>query len=70
MDYDNVQGGNVTLGFPLKVGVNAPDVTVRNVMNIGDSGTGLCYEYDKLYSIKGVGPSLLAQAPRAGSDIF
>ncbi|KAK3362308.1 hypothetical protein B0T25DRAFT_586665 [Lasiosphaeria hispida] len=52
MDYDNVQGGNVTLGFPLKVGVNAPDVTVRNVMNIGDSGTGLCYEYDKLSSFQ------------------
>ncbi|KAK0731025.1 hypothetical protein B0H67DRAFT_639457 [Lasiosphaeris hirsuta] len=53
MDYDNAQGGNVTLDFPLTAGVNAPDVTICNVMNIADcSRTGLCYEYDKLYTLQ------------------
>ncbi|KAF9638700.1 Tyrosinase [Lasiodiplodia theobromae] len=48
MDYDNAQGGNVTLDFPLSVGVNAENVTVGDVMDI--RGGVLCYEYDQLYS--------------------
>lgn len=34
---------NVTLDFVLSVGVLAPDVTIREVMNI--QGTVLCYDY-------------------------
>ena len=53
MDYENLKGGNVTLDFPLSVGVSAPNVTVGDVMN--DAGCGkngvLCYEYDKLYKL-------------------
>jgi len=47
MDYTNSLGGNVTLDFPLTLGVNAPNVTVGDVMDI--RGEPLCYEYDKLY---------------------
>lgn len=47
MDYNNTQGGNVTLSFPISIGVNAPNVTVGDVMNI--KGSVLCYDYDKLY---------------------
>ncbi|KAK4129026.1 Di-copper centre-containing protein [Parathielavia appendiculata] len=54
MDYDNVQGGNVTLDYPLSLGVSAVDVTVGDVMNIAGCGkTGvLCYEYDKVYTLQ------------------
>lgn len=47
MDYTNAQGGNVTLDFPISVGVNAPDVTIRDLMDI--RGETLCYVYDKIY---------------------
>ncbi|KAL1627406.1 hypothetical protein SLS54_002331 [Diplodia seriata] len=47
MDYDNAQGGNVTLDFPMTLGVNAENVTVGDVMDI--KGGVLCYEYDQLY---------------------
>ncbi|KAF5311053.1 hypothetical protein D9619_008149 [Psilocybe cf. subviscida] len=49
MDYNNVQGGNVTLAFPLSVGVNAPNVTVADVMDVRHSV--LCYDYDKVYDL-------------------
>ncbi|KAK1833753.1 hypothetical protein QBC39DRAFT_380303 [Podospora conica] len=52
MDYANAQGGNVTLKFPLSMGVSADDVKVGDVMDInacGKPGGVLCYEYDKLY---------------------
>ncbi len=53
MDYTNSFGGNVTLSYPISVGVNAPDVTVEEVMNIKGCGVGaaLCYDYDKLYTL-------------------
>lgn len=53
MDYDNVYGGNVTLDFPLSVGVSAADTTVGEVMKIDACGTGgvLCYEYDEVYTL-------------------
>lgn len=47
LDYDNTLGGNVTLSFGFGIGVNAPDVTIGDVMDIG-AGV-LCYDYDKLY---------------------
>ncbi|KAF8888037.1 hypothetical protein BD779DRAFT_1672450 [Infundibulicybe gibba] len=47
LDYSNQLGGNVTLAFPLSLGVNAKNVTVSDVMNI--QGDTLCYLYDKLY---------------------
>ncbi|KXN80929.1 Tyrosinase [Leucoagaricus sp. SymC.cos] len=47
LDYDNVEGGNVTLNFPLSIGVNAPNVTVSDVMDV--QGGTLCYAYDHLY---------------------
>lgn len=47
LDYDNVIGGNVTLAFPLSLGVNAMNVTIRDVMDI--QGPTLCYDYDALY---------------------
>ena len=47
MDYDNQQGGNVTLDFEMSVGVNAHNITVRDTMNI--KGGYLCYDYDRLY---------------------
>lgn len=52
MDYDNLQGGNVTLEFTLSVGQSAPNVTVGDVMDI-TSGAGdgiMCYIYDHLYT--------------------
>lgn len=49
LDYNNVQGGNVTLAFPLSVGVNAPNVTVGDVMDIRN--TLLCYAYDQVYNL-------------------
>ncbi|KAJ0123969.1 Tyrosinase [Diaporthe amygdali] len=51
MDYDNVQGGNVTLDFDMTVGVSAPNVTVGDVMDIksGASDGIVCYTYDELY---------------------
>lgn len=48
MDYDNTQGGNVTLDFPMTLDVNAENITVRDVMDI-KAGV-LCYEYDQLYT--------------------
>jgi len=50
MDYS---GPNVTLAFPLTVGVNGADLTVGDVMNIkGCGATGaLCYDYDQVYTI-------------------
>ncbi|EAQ92917.1 hypothetical protein CHGG_01152 [Chaetomium globosum CBS 148.51] len=54
MDYDNLKGGNVTLEFPLSVGVSASNVTVGDVMNIvacGQNGV-LCYEYDQVYTLQ------------------
>jgi len=54
MDYDNAVMGNVTLEFPLSVGVSATDVTVADVMDIkgcGGAGGVLCYDYDKLYTL-------------------
>ena len=47
MDYDNLQGGNVTLDFPISVTVNGPNVTVGDLMNI--KAGKLCYSYDNLY---------------------
>jgi tyrosinase len=51
MDYANAQGGNVTLDFIMSLGVSAPNVTVRDVMDItGSGGEGrLCYRCDHLY---------------------
>lgn len=54
MDYDNVQGGNVTLDFEMTVGVSGPNVTVGDVMDV-ESGAGdgaICYVYDELYNIQ------------------
>lgn len=48
MDYNNLQGGNVTLDFPINVGVNGPNVTVGDLMDI--KGESLCYSYDAVYS--------------------
>jgi tyrosinase len=55
MDYDNLKGGNVTLDFPLSVGVSAANVTIRDVMNIAGCGQNgaLCYEYDEVYTLQG-----------------
>lgn len=53
MDYDNVQGGNVTLDFEMTLGVSAPNLTVGDVMDV-TSGAGdgiICYTYDKLYAL-------------------
>lgn len=54
MDYDNVQGGNVTLDFEMTVGVSAPNVTVGDVMNIsgGAADGSICYTYDDLYALQ------------------
>jgi len=54
MDYDNLKGGNVTLEFPLSLGVSAENVTVGDVMNISGCGKkgALCYEYDKVYKLQ------------------
>lgn len=54
MDYDNVQGGNVTLDFEMTVGVSGPNVTVGDVMDItGGGGDGIvCYTYDDLYALQ------------------
>lgn len=51
LDYDNVQGGNVTLSFELSVGPSAPNVTVGDVMHIAGGGRDsiMCYSYDNLY---------------------
>jgi len=46
-DYDNTQGGNVSLPFSFEIGVNAPNVTIGDVMDI--KGGALCYDYDHLY---------------------
>jgi tyrosinase len=53
MDYENALGGNVTLDFPLSLGVSAVNVTVGDVMNIAGCGKNgvLCYEYDKVYTL-------------------
>lgn len=56
MDYDNLQGGNVTLSFELSVGVSSSNVTVGDVMSI-TSGAGdgiMCYTYDELYIYEGI----------------
>lgn len=54
MDYDNVQGGNVTLDFEMTLGVSGPNVTVGDVMDIsnGDGNGVLCYTYDDLYALQ------------------
>jgi tyrosinase len=54
MDYENLKGGNVTLEFPLFVGVSAVNVTVGDVMNIAACGQNgvLCYEYDQVYTLQ------------------
>lgn len=54
MDYDNVQGGNVTLDFEMTVGVSAPNVTVGDVMDIssGAADGRICYTYDDLYALQ------------------
>ncbi|KAH6875060.1 hypothetical protein BKA58DRAFT_437055 [Alternaria rosae] len=44
-DWDNTQGGNVTLDFPLSLGYNGWDAKISDVMDIRD----LCYSYDELY---------------------
>ncbi|KAI4678830.1 hypothetical protein J4E81_010558 [Alternaria sp. BMP 2799] len=44
-DWDNAQGGNVTLDFPLSLGYNGWDAKISDVMDIDD----LCYSYDELY---------------------
>jgi tyrosinase len=53
MDYANAQGGNVTLDYPMSLGVSGPNVTVGDVMNIAGCGKHgvLCYEYDKVYKL-------------------
>lgn len=43
-DWDNAQGGNVTLDFPLSLGYNGWDAKISDVMDIDD----LCYSYDEL----------------------
>lgn len=48
MDYSNAQGGNVTLEFPMTVGVNGPNATIADVMDI--RGQFLCYDYDQVYT--------------------
>lgn len=53
MDYDNVQGGNVTLDFEMTLGISAPNLTIGDVMDI-TSGAGdgiICYTYDNLYAL-------------------
>lgn len=54
MDYDNAQGGNVTLDFEMSVGVSAPNVTVGDVMDIssGAADGSICYTYDDLYALQ------------------
>lgn len=54
MDYDNVQGGNVTLDFEMTVGVSAPSVKIGDVMDIssGAGGEMVCYTYDDLYALQ------------------
>jgi tyrosinase len=47
MDYDNLQGGNVTLDFEMTMGVNAKNITVGDTMNI--MGDTFCFTYDELY---------------------
>lgn len=51
MDYDNLQGGNVTLDFPMTLGISSPNVTVGEVMDVAGGGGGgtVCYIYDRLY---------------------
>jgi tyrosinase len=44
-DWDNAQGGNVTLDFPLSLGYNGWDAVISDMMDVRD----LCYSYDKLY---------------------
>jgi len=46
-DYDNLQGGNVTLAFPISIGFNGPNVTIGDTMDI--RGGLLCYEYATVY---------------------
>ncbi|KAK4454570.1 tyrosinase [Podospora aff. communis PSN243] len=51
MDYG---GPNVTLAYPLSVGVSGADVTVGDVMAVRGCGVGgsvLCYDYDQLYTL-------------------
>lgn len=53
LDYSNAEGGNVTLAYPISLGVSAPNVTISDVMDIsGGCGDGImCYTYDKLYQL-------------------
>jgi len=44
-DWDNAQGGNVTLDFSLSLGYNGWDAKISDVMDIDD----LCYSYEELY---------------------
>ena len=49
IDYTNTLGGNVTLSFPIILGVNAKNTTVRQTMNIKRGVLCYDYDYDKLY---------------------
>jgi tyrosinase len=44
-EYNNTQGGNVTLDFPLSLGANDREAKIADVMDI----SSLCYTYDNLY---------------------
>lgn len=46
-DFNNEQGGNTTLDYPLSLGFNAQDITVSDTMDI--KGGVLCYDYDEIY---------------------
>ena len=54
MDYENAKAGNVTLEFPMSVGVSGDDLTVGDVMDIRGCGKNgaMCYEYDEVYTLQ------------------
>jgi tyrosinase len=54
MDYENAKAGNVTLEFPMALGVSGDTLTVGDVMDIRGCGkTGaMCYEYDEVYTLQ------------------
>ena len=43
-DYQNQQAGNVTLDFEINIGMLAPDVPLKDLLNTQDK---LCYTYAK-----------------------
>lgn len=45
LDWDNKQGGNITLDYPLSLGYNNWDAKVEDMVDIAP----LCYTYDALY---------------------